>query len=87
LILFMQDHRHWDVPKKESKLWNWLKNQGCQWGSTKMELRRTITLHILGTTKFSSMSVELKGPSPIVNMTSPIVNMTFRLIVNVNVNL
>jgi hypothetical protein len=27
LILFMQDRRHWDVPKKESKLWNWLKNQ------------------------------------------------------------
>jgi hypothetical protein len=27
LILFMQDLRHWDVPKKESKLWNWLKNQ------------------------------------------------------------
>jgi hypothetical protein len=25
LILFMQDHRHWDVPKKESKLWNWLR--------------------------------------------------------------
>jgi hypothetical protein len=23
----MQDRRHWDVPKKESKLWNWLKNQ------------------------------------------------------------
>jgi hypothetical protein len=27
LILFMQDRQHWDVPKKESKLWNWLKNQ------------------------------------------------------------
>jgi hypothetical protein len=26
-ILFMQDWRHWDVPKKENKLWNWLKNQ------------------------------------------------------------
>jgi hypothetical protein len=27
LLLFTQDCRHWDVPKKESKLWNWLKNQ------------------------------------------------------------
>jgi hypothetical protein len=27
LILFMQDRRHWDVPKQESKLWNCLKNQ------------------------------------------------------------
>ncbi len=27
LILFMQDRQHWDVPSKEAKLWNWLKNQ------------------------------------------------------------
>ena len=27
LILFMQDKKHWDVPSKEAKLWNWLKNQ------------------------------------------------------------
>jgi hypothetical protein len=27
LVLFMQDKRHWDVPSKEAKLWNWLKNQ------------------------------------------------------------
>jgi hypothetical protein len=23
----MQDKKHWDVPTKEAKLWNWLKNQ------------------------------------------------------------
>jgi hypothetical protein len=27
LILFMQERQHWDVPSKEAKLWNWLKNQ------------------------------------------------------------
>jgi hypothetical protein len=44
-----------------------------------VEKNRASTLHILGTMRFSSMSVELKG-------TSLIVNMTFRLIINVNVN-
>jgi hypothetical protein len=34
-----------------------------------MELRRTSTLHILGTTKFLSMSVEFERTSPVVTMT------------------